>query len=401
MYDLVVVGAGPYGLSIGAHAAAAGLRLRVLGRPMASWRDNMPAGLFLKSEPWASNLSDPTGDRTLSAYCASHGLPAEHGTPMPLDIFTDYGLWFAEQAVPRVDEQMVTAVRPQGRGFVVTTEDGETIPARTVALAIGVMPFVNRPKPLGSLPEGLASHSSDHGDLSRFKGKDVTVIGAGQAALETAALLAEEGATARVVARADRLVWNTVPQPLNRGLLRSLREPYAGLGPGWPNWVWSEAPWAVRRLPGATRVRIATTALGPAGAWWLRDRFESAVPVLLGHRLRAASPAFGGVRLDLATPTGARTVLETEHVIAATGFTPDLGRLDLLDPVVRYGLHTVGGSRAPELSGRFESSLPGLYFAGLLTAPAYGPSMRFVYGAAFTAQRMVRGVLRRVGRRVR
>lgn len=400
MYDLVVVGAGPYGLSIAAHAAAAGLRLRVLGRPMASWRDNMPAGMFLKSEPWASNLSDPTGNRTLSAYCASHGLPAEHGSPVPLDTFTDYGLWFAELAVPRVDEQTVTAVRPQGRGFVVTTQDGETIPARTVALAVGVMPFVNHPKPLLGLPEGLATHSSDHGDLSRFKGKDVTVIGAGQAALETAALLAEEGATARIVARADHLVWNTVPQPLERGLLRSLREPYAGLGPGWPNWLWSEAPWAVRRLPGTTRARIATTALGPAGAWWLRDRFEGAVPVLLGHRIRAASPASGGVRLDLTTSTGARTFLETEHVIAATGFTPELDRLELLDAAVRHRLRTVRGSRAPELDARFESSVRGLYFAGLLTAPAYGPSMRFVYGADFTARRMARGVLRRVGRRV-
>ena len=38
MYDLLVVGAGPYGLSIASHAAAAGLSLRVLGRPMASWR---------------------------------------------------------------------------------------------------------------------------------------------------------------------------------------------------------------------------------------------------------------------------------------------------------------------------------------------------------------------------
>jgi thioredoxin reductase len=399
MYDLVVVGAGPYGLSIAAHAAAAGLRLRVLGRPMASWRDHMPGGMFLKSEPWSSNLSDPRGDRTLSAYCASRGLPAEHGNPMSIDHFTDYGMWFAEQAVPRIDEQTVTAVRPRRQGFLVDTGDGETIPARTVALAVGVMPFVHRPEPLEVLPDGLASHSSDHRDLSRFKGKDVTVIGAGQAALETAALLAEEGATARVIARADRLNWNTRPQPLDRSVLKSLRDPHCGLGTGWPSWVWSEVPWAVRRLPAATRVRIAATALGPAGAWWLRDRFESGVPVLLGHRLRAASPAAGGVRLDLATPAGARTAIETEHVVAATGFVPDLARLPLLDRTVSDGLSRVGGGRAPRLNSRFESSHPGLFFAGLLTAPSFGPSMRFVYGAGFTADRLVRGVQRRLARR--
>lgn len=115
MYDLVVVGAGPYGLSIASHAAAAGLRLRVLGRPMASWRDHMPRGMFLKSEPWASNLSDPAGSYALDTYCRQQRLSARHGEPLPIGTFTDYGLWFAERAVPPVEDLTVTSVQPWGR----------------------------------------------------------------------------------------------------------------------------------------------------------------------------------------------------------------------------------------------------------------------------------------------
>ncbi|MCR8577740.1 NAD(P)-binding domain-containing protein [Streptomyces sp. Isolate_219] len=399
MYDLVVVGAGPYGLSIAAHAAAAGLRLRVLGRPMASWRAHMPDGMLLKSEPWSTDLSDPAGGHTLADYCAAHDLTAEHGVPLPLDTFAAYGRWFGERAVPQVEEVTVTAVRPDGDGFHVETDTGEQIPARTVALAVGVMPFVNRPWPLLELPPELASHSSDHRDLRRFAGQDVTVLGSGQSALETATLLAEQGARPRLVARADHLRWNAPPQPLARGRLRALRDPHSGLGTGWPNWLWSQVPGAVRRLPSGTRVHIAETALGPAGAWWLRERFEPAVPVLLGHRVRAAAPQDDGVRLHLTHTDGRTETLDTQHVVAATGFTPDLGRLRLLAPQVRTTLRTVGGSRAPELSSGFESSWPGLFFAGLLTAPSFGPSMRFVYGAAFTAARMLRGVQRRLGDR--
>ncbi|MBB1247089.1 SidA/IucD/PvdA family monooxygenase, partial [Streptomyces durbertensis] len=398
MLDLVIVGAGPYGLSIAAHAAAAGLRLRTFGRPMASWRDHMPAGMFLKSEPWSSNLSAPGSHHTLGDYCQGRGLTAEHGTPVPIETFTDYGLWFARQAVPEVDERVVTSVAPNNDHWHVTIEDGETVATRAVVLAVGVMPFVNLPAELRDLPSDLVTHSSHHRDLSRFTGLDVTVVGGGQAALETATLLAEAGAAPRLLARADQLNWNTPPQPLERPLLRSLRDPHCGLGTGWPSWVWSETPWLVRRLPAALRLRINDAALGPAGAWWLRERCEERVPLLLARRLRAARAQAGRVRLETTAPDGGTETYVTDHVIAATGFAPELDRLTLLDPAARSALRTLGGGRtgggAPELGAGFRSSLPGLYFAGLLTAPAFGPAMRFVYGAAYTAERLVHAVRR-------
>jgi thioredoxin reductase len=282
----------------------------------------------------------------------------------------------------------------------VATEEGETVEARTVALAVGVMPFVHYPEQLLGLPPELVSHSSSHRDLAPFAGKDVTVIGAGQAALETAALLAEHGAESRVVARGSRLNWNTVPVPLERGLWQSVRRPHSGLGSGWTTWAWSELPWAFRRLPAATRGRIADRALGPAGAWWLRERFEARVRVLPDHRLRRAATEGSRLRLEFTGPDGRSSSLRTDHVVAATGFSPGLDRLGLLDAEVRDSLRaadTVGsGGRIPELGAGFESSLPGLFFAGLLTAPSYGPAMRFVYGATFTADRLVRGVRRRL-----
>ncbi|MCX5199010.1 NAD(P)-binding domain-containing protein [Streptomyces sp. NBC_00249] len=399
MDDLVVVGAGPYGLSIAAHAAAAGLGVRLLGRPMASWRDHMPEGMYLKSEPWSSNLSAPGGRYTLAEYCAGQGVAAEHGNPLPIGTFSAYGLWFARQAAPEAEEVTVTEVAPHGGGFLVRTAEGPPLLARTVALAVGVMPFTHSPEVLRELPPGHWSHSTGHRDLARFAGTEVAVLGAGQAALETAALLAEAGARPSLVARRSRLNWNAVPQPLRRPPLRSLRDPHSGLGTGWRSWVWSELPWAVRRLPASTRERIAATALGPAGAWWLRDRFERRVPALLGHRLHRATAVGGRTRLGLTTAAGESLVLDTAHVVAATGFAPDLRRLELLDARLRAALETVGGGGSPELSPGFESSWPGLFFAGLLTAPSFGPSMRFVHGAGFTAGRLVKGVRRRLGAR--
>ena len=69
----VVIGAGPYGLSAAAHLRARGVRVRTFGSVIAGWREQMPTGMFLKSTPWASNLSAPAPGFTLADFCAGLG----------------------------------------------------------------------------------------------------------------------------------------------------------------------------------------------------------------------------------------------------------------------------------------------------------------------------------------
>ncbi|GGO43343.1 NAD(P)-binding domain-containing protein [Streptomyces lasiicapitis] len=408
MHDLLIVGAGPYGLSIAAHAAAAGLGVRVFGRPMASWRDHMPRGMFLKSEPWASDLSDPGGRFGLAAYCAREGLPAEHGVPLPVEHFAAYGLWFAARAAPPVDERLIRSVRPAPDGFAVTTADGETFHGRTVALAVGVLPFAEIPVVVRDLGPAHVSHSSDHADLRPLRDKDVTVLGAGQAALETAALLAEQGTRVRVLARAPHVRWNTLPPAWQRPWWQSARAPHSGLGCGWRNWFYAERPGLFHRLPEPVRARVCATALGPAGAWWVRDRVEGGaggaegpvgVEIVTGHRIVAARLTDGRVRLTAHGPD-TTSVFETDHVLAATGFRAEAHRIDVLAPDVRDRLRTLPDG-SPYVGGGFETSWPGLFVAGLPTASSFGPAMRFVQGAGFTAERLVGGVRRRVRRQGR
>ena len=92
MHDIAVIGAGPYGLSIAAHLTAAGLSFRSFGTPMETWRQQMPRGMKLKSEGFASNLYDPTDSFRLKDYCAEQGLDyADIGLPVPVDVFCRYG----------------------------------------------------------------------------------------------------------------------------------------------------------------------------------------------------------------------------------------------------------------------------------------------------------------------
>jgi thioredoxin reductase len=244
------------------------------------------------------------------------------------------------------------------------------------------------PEALRDLPSSLVSHSSEHSDLTTFAGRDLVVVGAGQSALETAALLREHGAFPSVVVRRAGLNWNDPPELGRRSLQKRIRFPLTGLGAGWASWVYADVPLAFFSFPTATRVRLAREVLGPAGAWWLRDRIEQRVPVLLGHMVAGASPDAGKIRLQLAVDGRANGELEADHVIAATGYRVRLHALRFLDPAVRSRLRTVAD--APALTTSFESSVPGLYFVGMAAANSFGPVMRFVCGTGFAARRVSR-----------
>ncbi|TDD93871.1 NAD(P)-binding domain-containing protein [Actinomadura rubrisoli] len=391
--DVVIVGAGPYGLSTAAHLQNLGLEVRVIGTPMRFWDENMPEGMFLKSEPFASSLGAP---RPGMAFTDRHP-EWRIGQPIPLETFVAYGRWFAAEAVPGTEPGQVTSVERGGpSGYVVTLSTGETIATRTVVVAVGVGPFAHIPDELAGMPSWLVSHSSAHRDLGLFAGKEVAVVGAGQSALETAVLLADAGASPHLIARRAALDWNTVPSARRSPRSLLLGGPRSGLGTGYRTWLWSQRPGLVRHLPQRTRQRIVRETLPPAGAWWLRDRLDERVQVTTGRHLAKAAEEGDGVAVTTVDRTGRRLVTEAEHVIAATGFVPDVQRLTMLSPELRVRVDTRLGS--PILTRDFESSLPGLYFAGLAAAATFGPVMRFVHGADFAGRRIAHHIIRRTPR---
>src|SRR5207244_1031220 len=204
--DVAIVGAGPYGLSAAAHLRAAnGLDIRVFGEPMSFWERHMPKGMLLRSPLAGSHLSDPSRSLTLQAYQKTSG--NQITAPLPLYRFTDYGRWFQNQAVPDLDSRKVDRVEKNGSGFHLRLQDGESLKARRIVIAAGIMPFAWHPQEFRSLPCSLASHASAHTDLSRFSGKQVVVIGGGQSALESAALLYEVGAEVEVLVRTSIVRW--------------------------------------------------------------------------------------------------------------------------------------------------------------------------------------------------
>jgi thioredoxin reductase/predicted ATP-grasp superfamily ATP-dependent carboligase len=389
--EVAVIGAGPYGLSVSAHLAARGVSHEIFGEPMDAWRNQMPAGMHLKSEGFASNLADPGGEHTLERFCAERGIDwAPIGVPIRLSTFADYGSWFQQRLVPAVNTSSVELVRAVSPGFQLWLGSGETLRARRVVIATGMQSFAYTPPELRSLPAEQLLHSSAVTDPAAFAGQAVVVLGRGQSALESATLLEEHGARVTLVARTGHIDWAHKPRGRDRKLRWRIADPLSGLGEGLRLLAYADHPLAFHSLPRSARLRLAYTALAPCGSWWLQERFERSVEPLLGRAIADVEADDGGVRLDLRADNGLEQQLEASCVVAATGFRPDLGALGFIDPQVRDRVASAGG--APLLDRGFQSSVSGLHFVGYAAAAAFGPVMRFVFGTDFAARRLAADV---------
>jgi len=345
----------------------------------------MPKGMLLRSPLEGSHLSDPAGALSLQAYAAAKGNPLT--APFPLHRFTDYGRWFQNHVAPDLDSRKIDRVEKNGSGFQLTLQDGENLKARRVVIAAGIMPFAWHPQEFRSLPSSLASHASAHTDLSRFSGKKVAVIGGGQSALESAALLNEMGAEVEVLVRTPivRWLWRSPWVHTCRPIARMLYAPPDVGQAGVSHLV--ARPNLFRRLPRLVQNRLAVRAIRPAGAAWLKPRCQH-FPISTGRAV--VSTATLGDRVILKLGDGSER--RVDHVLLATGYRVDISRYPFLTPGLLSSIRQIGGY--PQLDVGFESSVPGLHFLGAPAAWSFGPLSRFVAGSAFTARELTRKILR-------
>lgn len=386
--DTTIIGAGPYGLSVAAHLEAKHRPYQVFGGPMESWRKFMPAGMILKSEPFASNLWDPGRRYSLQRYCRAHNVPYQAvGRPVSLELFLQYAEWFRRNTQKSPLDMRVVSVRRSGRGFVLGFADGAVATSRRVVLATGHLAYSVMPPELSHLPEPQVTHSSRMLEVQHYAGRSVTVIGAGQSALETAALLHEAGAQVGILVRRSGVQWNQRSKP--RPLLKRIIAPDAGIASGWKSWAISEMPRTFRRVfAPEKRHPFVADAYGASGSWWLRDRVDRRIEILLGCHTQAASLADGRVRLSIASSEGAQEIV-TDHVICATGYRVNIERLAYLDAGLLSGIRREAGA-VPLLSSTYETSVPGLFIVGITSSPVFGPIMRFMYGAKHVAPVLAR-----------
>ena len=272
--QVAIIGGGAYGLSLASHLADRNIEHRIFGQPMAFWTQTARVGArrYLKSYCFGTNISSPRPGFTFADYNQPRGL--ETFEPCSIANFAEYGLWFQEKQVEWIEPVNVANVRQSRQGFILTLSNGDEVEASDVIVATGLANFSKMPNALRALPGAVAMHTANVDSFAAFQGLEVAVIGAGQSALEAAALLYEAGASPRLLIRDPSIRWMTrgsrTPTPWQQ-----IRSPISTLGGGPKAWALTQFPGAFHRLPSGARNLLLKNFLPPEGAWWLRERVRA------------------------------------------------------------------------------------------------------------------------------
>jgi FAD-dependent urate hydroxylase len=372
--DLLVIGAGPYAYAAAAFARYRGIDVRVVGSPMAFWRDQMPAGMFLRSGvDWHL---DATGEHTFEAYFEDRGLRRADLDPIPIGVFLDYTEWFRERKALEVDERLVAGLAPADGGFTATMEDGSTITSEKVLAAPGIRHFVNLPTWYGAVPPERRAHTSDLVCFDELAGARVVIVGGRQSAYEWAALLCDHGAERvdvvhrHATPRFARVSWAFVDSHIEQTLVHR----------GW----WRRLPAEERNAITAKFWQVGRLTLEP----WLVPRLSP--DVVSSHPgCEVTDVAVGAEDVTLSLSDGQTRTADL--VVFASGYQADLARVPYLAPVSDHVSVTDG---FPDLSEGFETSLPGLHLTGFASTRDFGPFFGFTKGCPASARIAVTEMLR-------
>lgn len=368
--DVLIIGAGPFGLAVAAQAAHDGIEHLIVGQPMEFWRRHMPRGMFLRSAcDWHL---DPLNVDTIDSFLGTQGKTARDVEPLSLEFYLSYVDWFQRQkSIKPVPVYVKQLEGLEAGGFVATTVEGEVINARRVVLAPGFKHFAHAPAELiARLPEGRFQHTSEFVDFSEAQDKHFLVIGGRQSAFEWAALLSEAGAAAvHVSHRHASPVFATSDWSWVNALVDNMVED--------PNWF--------RRLskPEKEAVNHRLWAEGRLKLEpWLEPRIKTDRVRIWPHTELVSCSQREDGELVIVLSNGETIVVD--EIVLATGYKVDLARLPIFAPDLRACIDMRNGF--PVLDDHFETSVPGLFITSMPAMQDFGPFFGFTISVRTSAR---------------
>jgi len=356
--NLLIIGAGPFGLSMSAYCIQNNIHYLVVGKTMDFWKSNMPEGMHLRSGyDWHL---DPACIDTFEKFMELRDLDKKDFNPIPLELYLDYAEWFKNQKLINPINSIVSELiyNDDKKQFSAKLENGEEIISKNVLLALGFKYFKNIPSEFIKIfPEGKFTHTCDIANFDRFKNKKCLIIGGRMSAFESAALLNEAESSEVYISYRHgtpefaESEWEWVTPLLDK--MADNPEWYRGLDQ------------AEKEKIGKRFYREGRLKMEP----WLRPRLDKDTITLLPNTEVVECRKLSTDKLEISINSGKRII--ADHIIMATGYKVNMLNI----PFLRNGniskkLKLKNGY--PELDNNLQTNIPGLYSTSISATQDFG-----------------------------
>ncbi|WP_428356471.1 NAD(P)-binding domain-containing protein [Methyloprofundus sp.] len=369
--QLLIIGAGPYGLAAARLAKIRELDYLVSGSCMSFWKQHMPPGMNLRTTcDWGESSE-------LEHFLQQRQLTFEQISPVPREFFIDFVETTAKSEQLNWTLGQVAQVNYEQDIYKCVMDNGDVICAQNILVATGYYDYRFIPTELAAIfPEEQRIHTADCADLSKFSNQRCLIVGGRQSAFETAALLASHAESVELVYRHARPEfvrsdWTWTDEHMQRTRTQ----------PGW----WRKYP--------AEEKQVINQRFWHDGRLQLEDSLEQSVT----HKKISHNPdttivgcvpqADGSLQVSL---SGDRTIF-VDQVICATGYRPDVQKIPFIADGNILNKMEIKNS-LPELSDALESNIPGLYFTGIHGVNDFGPFLFFVAGSTAAAEIVINSI---------
>jgi len=369
--DVLIIGAGPFGLATAAHAKHLGIDFIIIGKPMEFWKMNMPEGMYLRSAcDWHL---DPENEGTIEKFLTIQHLTPADVEPLSRDFYLSYTEWFQKQkqitALPVYVDRLDHA---GNHHYYATTTEGDVITANNVVIALGFKYFKHVPPEFENiLPQDAYSHTCDFTDMKSMQGKRCLILGGRQSAFEWAALLAEAGAdTIYISHRHKSPTFTPSDWPWVNPIVDNMAHE-----PGWfRNLATEEKDSLSKKLWEEGRLKIEP---------WLEKRVMKDNVKLLPYTEIVDCKKLQGDELEVVFNNG--TIITVDHIILATGYKVMINKVPFLTKGnILSKLAIKNGF--PVLDEHFQTNLPGLFITSMPASQDFGPFFGFTIAVRTSAK---------------
>ena len=368
---LLIIGAGPFGLSMSAYAKHLGIDHIIAGKPMEFWKMNMPEKMFLRSTcDWHL---DVTNEYTIDKFLEIRSGTCKDVEPLSLEFYLAYAQWFVEQNQLNVLPVYIKELDYIGdHSYKAITDDGTVIFAQYVVVAIGLKYFKHLPPEIiNRLPAESYSHTCDLVNMESMRDKRVLIIGGRQSAFEWAALLQEAGAEqVHISHRHNCPAFKTSDWSWVNLLFENVEN-----DPAWFRKLSQEEKDAlVKSLWAEGRLKVEP---------WLEKRIRKKNVQIWSTTQIVSCTQFANNEMEIMLDNGKAIIVD--KIIFATGYKVDIRNVPFFaagNILSRLAIQ----NNFPVLDEYFQTNLPGLYITSMPASQDFGPFFGFTIAARTSAK---------------